>query len=190
MLFKDRKRDILTVPNLLSLFRLLLIPVYVKLYLNAGEPGQYYTAGTILALSCLTDALDGFIARRWNQISMLGKILDPLADKLTQFAVVACLCIRYTVLRSVMTLLVIKEMVQTAVGCIFLRKGKILSGALICGKICTSVLFISLTALVLFPGVSHRTVNFIAIMDILFLFAAFFGYLFAYLDSSRLQDLE
>ena len=190
MLFKDWKREIFTIPNFLSLFRLLLIPVYVKLYLNAGEPGQYYLAGTILAISCLTDALDGQIARRWNQGSMLGKILDPLADKLTQLAVVLCLSIRYTVLKSVLTLLILKEVMQTAICLLFLRKGKILGGALICGKICTTVLFVSLTALVLFPGISLRAVDYIAVTDILFLLAAFLGYMLAYLNSSKLQDLE
>lgn len=190
MLFKDRKRDIFTIPNVLSLFRLLLIPIYLKLYLTAKEPMQYHAAGIVLAISCLTDAMDGYIARRWNQGSTLGKILDPLADKVTQFSLILCLSIRYTILRAVLVLLVLKEVVQTAFALLYIRKGKVLSGALISGKVCTTVLFVSLTALVLFPQISHRIIDLIAVTDAFFLLVAFFSYLTAYLDSSKLQDLE
>ena len=58
------KKDILNIPNLLSLFRLALIPVYVSIYLHASRPEQYYLAGGILAVSCLTDMIDGKIARK------------------------------------------------------------------------------------------------------------------------------
>ena len=78
------KKEIFTIPNLLSLFRILLIPVYVNLYLEAKEDYQYLLAGSVLALSCLTDLADGIIARNFHMISNVGKVLDPLADKLTQ----------------------------------------------------------------------------------------------------------
>ena len=86
MIIKDWKKEILTIPNLLSLFRLLLIPVYVSIFLNASVPAHYYRSGSILALSCLTDLIDGKIARRFNMISRVGQVLDPLADKITQFS--------------------------------------------------------------------------------------------------------
>ena len=72
---------------MLSLFRLLLIPVYMTIYLNASQPRHYIIAAVILAVSCLTDLIDGKIARKFNQISNLGKMLDPLADKLTQITI-------------------------------------------------------------------------------------------------------
>ena len=74
------RKEIRTIPNLLSLFRVVLLPFY--LYLVAQH--SFYLAGVIIAISGLTDFLDGFIARRFNQITELGKILDPVADKLTQ----------------------------------------------------------------------------------------------------------
>ena len=70
---KDWKKEVLTIPNLLSLFRLALIPVYVVIYLNAHDPHEYYLAGGILALSCMTDLIDGKIARHFNMITNLGK---------------------------------------------------------------------------------------------------------------------
>ena len=91
MFIKNWKKEIYTIPNLLSLFRLVLIPVYASLYLSATEQYQYVLAGVILAVSCLTDMIDGKIARKFNMITPLGKILDPLADKLTQLTLTFCL---------------------------------------------------------------------------------------------------
>ena len=99
MQMKNLKKEILTIPNLLSLFRLVLIPVYVVIYLNAQELADYFLAAGILAVSCLTDMIDGKIARRFNMISNLGKILDPIADKTTQFTLLICLAIKHPVLR-------------------------------------------------------------------------------------------
>ena len=144
MYMKDWKKEILTIPNLLSLFRLVLIPVYVVIYLNAQAVTDYYIAGGILAVSCLTDALDGKIARHFGMISNLGKILDPLADKATQFTLILCLAIRHPILWTLVALFVVKESFQLIAGLIILRQGKILSGALLAGKISTAVLFVSL----------------------------------------------
>ena len=113
---KDWKKDILTVPNLLSLFRLVLIPVYILIYLNADSNTDYYIAASILAVSCLTDLIDGKIARHFNMISNTGKILDPLADKATQFALILCLTVKYPVLLVLVGLFVIKEGFQLVQG--------------------------------------------------------------------------
>ena len=191
MYFKDWKRDILTIPNLLSIFRISLIPVYIRLYLNAREPAQYYTAGAVLAVSCLTDAMDGKIARHYNMISTLGIILDPAADKITQFALTLCLSLRYPVLNPVLVLFILKELIQLTLGAVNLSRGKMLPGALITGKICTTVLFVSLTGLVLFPNISNTVVRFIAVADASFLLISFISYLSAYLGSHpKTQNLE
>ena len=109
MFIKHWKKEVLTIPNLLSLFRLLLIPVYMLIYLRAQKTSDYIVAGMILAISCLTDLVDGKIARKFNMITTLGKFLDPLADKVTQFTLILCLAIRYHVLWSILTLFVTKE---------------------------------------------------------------------------------
>ena len=79
------KEELFTIPNLLSLLRIALIPVYISLYLKATKEADYLLAGSVLALSCMTDVADGIIARRFHWITNVGKVLDPLADKLTQF---------------------------------------------------------------------------------------------------------
>ena len=151
MVIKDWKKEILTIPNMLSLFRLVLIPVYVLIYLNASEAVHYYIAGGILAVSCLTDLIDGQIARRFNMISTVGKVLDPFADKLTQFTLAICLAIQFPVVWIMVCLIFVKEIFQLIAGIVAFRKGQMLKGALIAGKVCTAILFLSLIVLVLTP---------------------------------------
>ena len=75
MIIKNWKKEIWTIPNLLSLFRLVLIPVYITIYVNAKDNADYYIAAGILAVSCLTDLIDGKIARHFDMISTVGKFL-------------------------------------------------------------------------------------------------------------------
>lgn len=190
MHINDWKKEVFTIPNLLSLLRLLLLPVYAFLYLNAEKDTQFLVAGIIMALSCLTDLIDGKIARRFNMISTLGKILDPLADKLTQFVLTLCLSLRHPQLLLVLALFVVKELFQASVGFIHLRRGKMLPGALVAGKVCTTVLFVSLIALVLFPRINEAIVSFIAVLDGVFLLISFVSYFRAYFGKNRqVQDL-
>lgn len=191
MFIKNWKKEILTIPNLLSLFRLVLIPVYVLIYLNAKDATDYYLAAGILAVSCLTDMVDGQIARHFNMISSIGKILDPLADKATQFTLIICLTIKYNVLWYLVALFVIKESFQLIAGGINLRKGKMLKGALISGKVCTTVLFLSLIIMVMLPDLSENFITGIVIVNAIFMMIAFVNYVIAYffLDN-RFQSIN
>lgn len=190
MIVKDWKKEILTIPNLLSLFRLLLIPVYVVIYLRATEQAHYYIAGGILAVSTLTDLIDGKIARRFNMISNVGKVLDPIADKLTQFALILCLAKNHPVLWAILWLFVLKETFQLVAMCVFLRKGKMLSGALLSGKICTAVLFVSLIVLVLMPNISPNAAHIISLVDGVLLLVAFGDYAWTYFrQTSKIQNI-
>lgn len=191
MYIKDWKRELFSIPNLLSFFRLVLIPVYAYIYLNATQTYQYFIAGSIMAVSCLTDMIDGKIARHFNMITTLGKILDPVADKVTQFTLTLCLSLKYPVLLPVLSLFVVKEGFQLIAGLFFWRKGRMLPGALMAGKVCTTVLFISLIALVLFPNMNPAAVNFIALVDSVFLFISFINYILAYFGrNKKIQDME
>lgn len=191
MLFKDWKKEIFTIPNLLSMFRLVLIPVYIAIYLNAENAADYYLAAGILAVSCLTDMIDGKIARHFNLISSVGKILDPLADKATQFTLIICLNIKYNFLLYLVILFVLKESFQLIAGGINLRKGRMLKGALISGKVCTTILFVSLIILVMLPNLSADVVKIIAFIDAIFMLIAFAEYVIAYFfKDSKFQALE
>ena len=185
------KKELLTIPNFLSLFRLLLIPVYIRMYLNAQDSLDYYLAGTVLGISCLTDLADGKIAREYNMISNVGKLLDPIADKLTQLALILSLLRTHRILYPILALFLVKESFQGVSLLFFARKGKILSGALFSGKLCTTVLFGSLLLLVLFPDLHNNAVQLLVGLDAIFLTYAFLSYIQAYFgSSSKLTDLQ
>lgn len=154
------RKDIFTIPNILSYLRIALIPVFVILFYNAyshNGVGYHIAAVAVLLFSGLTDMLDGKIARKFNQITELGKIVDPLADYLTQFAVVVCLAIQYRPLIPVIVLLVVKEISMAVLGVVFLRKGKKLSGAQWYGKVSTVVFY---AVMVLLLAVPHSKMPF------------------------------
>lgn len=185
MYLKNWKKEIFTIPNILSLLRLLLIPLYVTIYLNATSAEHYYLSAGILAVSCLTDLIDGKIARHFNMISTVGKILDPIADKATQFSLILCLTVRYPVLTYLVIPFVIKESFQLIAGGCALKKGMMLDGALLAGKICTVVLFLSLILLVMLPSLSDKIVTAITCVDGFFMLFSFVQYFFAYFGKHR-----
>ncbi len=131
----------LTVPNLLSLFRLLLIPLIIWLYFWRKA---YYGVVGILLLSGLTDILDGYIARKFNMISNIGKVLDPLADKLTQGAVFLCLGIRYPILILLILVMVLKEIASGIVSLVAFRRSKQIKSAAWHGKVTTGLLYLTM----------------------------------------------
>lgn len=193
MVIKNWKKELFTVPNALSLFRLVLIPIYIVIYVNATTDVDYYVAGAILAVSCLTDLVDGKIARHFNMISNVGKVLDPLADKATQFSLIVCLSVkyRYTVFIVLVVLFFVKELFQLVAGLLTLRKGRMLDGALLSGKISTTVLFVSLILLVLYPEISQTGATVIILVNCAVLLVAFVDYARVYVtNGSKIKTLE
>lgn len=191
MYIKDWKKDLFTIPNMLSCFRIVLIPVYISIYLNAQGTRDYFLAGSILAVSCLTDMVDGQIARQFNMISNVGKVLDPVADKLTQLALTLSLSVKYPALRFVLILFLIKELFQTLAMIIMYYRGKVLPGAILPGKICTIVLFSSFIFMVLIPNLSNRIINWITVADTVVLTYSFIAYILAYFGkNTKLIDAD
>ena len=191
MPIKDWKKEICTIPNLLSLMRLIMIPVYVYIYINATEGIHYVIAAAILAVSCLTDMIDGKLARKLNQISHVGKVLDPIADKFTQLSLLICLSVTRKHLRALLVLFLVKEFFQLFAMIANLRKGKALDGALLSGKISTTVLFISLIFMVMMPNMREITTDIITVICAVVLLIAFVDYIRAYFGSNKkVQDLE
>lgn len=169
-------RDFFTIPNSLSYIRLLLIPVFMVLYLTAVETKDYYLAGIIVVFSGLTDLLDGLIARKLNQITELGKLLDPVADKLTQVAVIICLISRYEKMWIVISLFIAKELFMAINAIILYRQGKKLDGAKWFGKISTAVFYTCMTLLVAFPSIQSTTAASLMIITVFFLTLSFLLY--------------
>ena len=189
---KDWKKEIFTIPNLLSLFRLVLIPVYVVIYLNAESTKDYALSAGILAVSCLTDMIDGKIARHFNMGSTVGQLLDPVADKATQFTLIICIAMEFPVLWNLSGLFVVKEGFQLIAMLINYRRGKMLRGALMTGKICTTVLFVSLILMVfLQTKMTDQIVSIITVVDATFMLIAFVHYAFTYFNKTpMIKDIE
>lgn len=133
------------VPNALSVVRILLVPVFLVLYLN----GLDWWAFGVLVASGLTDALDGFIARRFHQITDCGKLLDPISDKLTQVAVVVALATRFAEMLPLAILCLVKESCQAVGGAIMLKRRGEVRGSKWFGKVSTVVFYASMSAVVL-----------------------------------------
>ncbi len=166
------------IPNTLSLVRLVLIPIFAVLYLKSTtEPSLLYWALAVLLVSGLTDALDGIIARRFNQITEVGKLLDPLADKLTQLAVLVCLAIRYRDLLPLMIICLVKEGLQVIGGILLLSRFDVIRGSKWFGKVSTFTFYAAMLAIVLWgdmpPAVFWILVGIVAATMIF----SFFSYL-------------
>ena len=151
---KDKLREYFSIPNILSYFRLILIPVYLVVYFMADEPGDYLWAALVIAISGLTDMFDGKIARHFNMITEWGKLIDPVADKLTMASVALSLAFRFPLMRLVFALYVVKEGFMAIMGLIMLRRGFRMDGAMWYGKVCTAITYAVVFLLLLVPGMA------------------------------------
>lgn len=149
---QDWKREYFSVPNLMGYFRIILIPVYLWLYFNASGTADYVKAAAVIGISGLTDCFDGKIARRFDLITEWGKILDPIADKLTLGAVVLSLTFRYPLMRAVVLLYIVKEGYMLIMGGLMMKKGRHMDGAQWYGKVCTAYTYVMIFLLLLIPG--------------------------------------
>lgn len=131
-------KKIITIPNILSFFRICLIPVIVWLY---GMKHNFMWAGYILILSGVTDMVDGYIARQFHMVSNLGKILDPIADKLTQGVMLLCLVLRFPLMIVPFILLIAKEIYMSVSGILVIQRTGVVCGADWHGKAATCFLY-------------------------------------------------
>ncbi len=183
----------LTIPNLISVIRICLIPIIAVLYYN----GEILWTVVVIFLSGISDALDGKIARRFNQVSALGKILDPVADKLTIFALAIVLFLKFREAQSeamqafawVFLLFIIKDVIMILGGAILIALGTRPVAAEIWGKLATFVFYAVMVVIIGFGPeigavsmyypqlVIPETLMFIlVIVAVVLTFIAFFSY--------------
>jgi len=181
------KKDWFTIPNLLSYFRLILIPFFVYYYIAAETEQGYMLATAILFVSGVTDAADGYIARKFNQGTKIGQLLDPIADKLTQIAVVSVLMLKWPIFTFLFLLFLIKETYMFIQNLRLYRKNITLDGAKWYGKIATIVFYLTMFIAVFFPNLSTVTVVFLVVLASAYQLLALFYYakLFKYLHKSE-----
>ena len=171
-----KKEDWFTIPNILSYVRVALIPIYISMYINAEVVTDYYCAAGILLLSGITDALDGIIARKTNQITDLGKLLDPVADKLTQVAVIAVMFVERPYVLPLLILFILKELFLLINNIILYRKDEFMDGSMWFGKVATVVFYVCTFLLVVFPYLGQRESMPLIIITAGFQVVALIGY--------------
>ena len=135
---QNTRKQLCTIPNLLSLLRLCMIPLIIWLYCIQKN---YALTAVVLVLSGLTDMVDGYIARRFNMVTDLGKALDPVADKLTQASVMFCLLSRFRMMLVPLLLLIFKEVCNGVMSLVVIKKTGKVCGADWHGKVCTWLLY-------------------------------------------------
>lgn len=171
-----KKEDWFTIPNILSYVRVALIPIYISMYINAEVVTDYYWAAGILLVSGITDALDGIIARKTNQITDLGKLLDPLADKLTQVSVIGAMFVQRPYILPLLILFILKEFFLLINNIILYRKDEYMDGSMWFGKIATAIFYVCMFLLVVFPYLDQKESMPLIITTGIFQIIALIGY--------------
>lgn len=182
---KDFVKEYLSIPNLLGYFRLILVPVYLYVYLNAETSHDYYVAAFIMFLSFFSDFIDGKIARHFHMITDFGKILDPVADKITQCVLAAGFAVRYPAVRILLAVFVVKELTMCIVGLYMMRKNYRMNGARMHGKICTAILDFTMFIFLLFPDISETAVYTLSCICIVSMSVSFLLYMKSYFNAAK-----
>ncbi len=132
----------MNIPNLLTVIRMALIPVFAALYV-ADRP---VVALIVYVAACITDAVDGYLARKWKQVTAFGKLMDPLADKLLQLTMLCCLALTNYIHWWVLAVMAAKEVFMVIGGTMLLKKRNVVVFANWAGKIATVMVIISVLA--------------------------------------------
>jgi cardiolipin synthase len=162
-----------------------LIPVFVVQYFKAQEPKEYMQAAAIVLASGLTDFLDGFIARTFNMVTEFGKLIDPMADKLTQAALLFVLIVKIKYMFLLLILFVVIQLAMLAAGLAMLKKGRRLDGSKWFGKVSTTVFYAIMLVLVALPKLSQSTLNILMLICGVFFVLSFVLYVREYIRMYR-----
>lgn len=173
-------KEYFSIPNLMGYFRILLIPVYLFLYIRAETTEEYYMAAVVLLVSFLTDLFDGKIARRFDMVTEFGKILDPVADKLTQGAMTISFSYKYPAMGILLFVFLGKEYLMAILGLYMMKKNYRMDGAQKHGKVCTAVLDLVMILVLILPGMSILIVNVLAGIAIIVMLSSLALYLKMY----------
>lgn len=142
------KENFFNIPNCLCYFRILLIPVFLLVYFKSNNKYHFIIAALILVVSGISDFLDGFIARKFNMVTDFGKLIDPIADKLTQFTIAITLLFEYPLVWILLIIIVLKDSMLGIVGLYLYDYGLKIKGASWWGKIATAFFYVVVIVLV------------------------------------------
>lgn len=136
----------MNLPNLLTLIRFGLIPLYLFVFFS-GSPRSMEWAFGILVLAGLTDLLDGHLARKYNLITLLGIVLDPLADKLMMLSVILSFILADRISWVAAALLIFRDVAMIAASAFFHFRDKQIVPATLWGKSTTVLYYLAVVAI-------------------------------------------
>ncbi|MBQ2642485.1 MAG: CDP-alcohol phosphatidyltransferase family protein [Eubacterium sp.] len=168
---KRPKSEYFTIPNIMGYFRIALVPVYLVLFYMAHEHiiPYYWPAYVVIAISGLTDFFDGFIARKFNQVTDFGKMLDPIADKITLGSIILSLCYAMPLaIIPMMGLYILKEGYMAIAGTMLMKRGYKIKGAEFHGKVCTFATYVVMIVVLLYIAGQD---TYLSWLDVKFIYA-------------------
>ena len=171
---KVTQDQVLTIPNILSFFRIALIPIIVWVYCGLEMP---LLALAFILLSGLTDIIDGYIARKYNMITDFGKSIDPIADKMTQIAVLICLVTRFKLMLLPLCIMAVKETVLLLARLWLFKKTAKIYGAVWHGKLNTTLLYLMIYTHIIWFNINNivsTVLIYISAGFMMFSFVAYF----------------
>ena len=172
-----------TVPNVLSLFRIALIPLFVWCFLTPFENHRIWAIAVFLSAG-ITDVMDGYIARHFHQISLWGRILDPMADKLMVFTALICLSVMDALPLWLVLLYLSKELIQAVCSVLLIRRTRNMIASNLLGKTGTTLFYITIVMLTLFQP-SPALQNALLFLSYVTITTAFVSYLLQGLRQDR-----
>ncbi len=156
----------MNIPNILTTIRFILIGVFVFVFFDKEIEHNTIWAFVVFVIAGITDALDGFLARHYNQITKWGKLMDPLADKLMIITVLTCLYIAGTIPMWVIIVMALKELLMI-IGAALLYKDGVVVQANIYGKVATVLFYLAITLIVFDLSYSMHVLTIAVISTIL-----------------------
>lgn len=169
----------MNIPNILTTFRMFLIPVFILIFFSNNPRALIYSL-IIFLLAGTTDILDGYLARKYNQVTKYGVVLDPLADKLMLLTVLFCLSLKSLIPSWIFIIVSIKEISMIISGILLYKKDTIIPSNIF-GKASTVLFYISILALSL---TSNYTLLYLAVISG---FIALLNYVIVYFKNKKMD---
>ena len=173
-------QEYFSIPNIMGYFRIVLAILYVWAFYMSLDGAPYWPVIAIIVVSGLTDFFDGKIARKFHMVTDWGKMLDPIADKVTIGAIILSLVFKYKIMLPMIMLYIIKEGYMALAGMLLIKKGHKIEGAKIYGKVCTFATYLILLAILLIPNMSDGIVVRLVVINMMIMMYAFVRYIFHY----------
>lgn len=177
---KNFWHEYFSIPNLMGYFRIFLVFVYMVLFYRSLSGAPYWPVIITIVISGLTDFFDGKIARKFNMITEWGKVLDPIADKMTIGAIILSLCFKYRIIIAMAVLYIIKEGFMAIAGMVSIKRGHKVEGAMWYGKVCTFGTYIILILLLLYPAMNIIIVDILVGVNMVIMLFTFINYILYY----------